>query len=99
MSDLSVIFVGFSIVFVVMVIITLALLLFPFIFRSGKKKKAETVIEVQKTETETVVMTNEDNNDAELVAVITAAISAYKEKTGKTSNFRVASFKRVGRSK
>ena len=93
MSDLSVVLVGFSIVFLVMIIITVSLLLFPVIF--GTKKKKETVTETVDAH---VIPEQNETDDSELVAVITAAIADYNKKTGKTSNFRVKSFKRIGRS-
>lgn len=100
MSDASVVLVGISIVFICMILITLVLYLFPLIFGGGNKnnkskKKEKEIEQVAATEENTVVKASAEKDDKELIAVITAAISAY---LGSDSGikFRVASFRRVG---
>ena len=100
MSDASVVLVGISIVFICMILITLVLYLFPLIFGRGNKndkskKKEEKIEQTAATEEKNVVQASADKDEKELIAVITAAISAY---LGSDSGikFRVKSFRREG---
>lgn len=99
-KDLNVVLAGIGIVFICMVLITLALYFFPLIFggkKNGKKetKKAEPAETIKPAMTEIIVKSEPEKDDKELIAVITAAISAY---LGSESNikFKVKSFKRIG---
>lgn len=94
--------IGFVIVVLIMAAISLILMLIPIISgKSHKKDKAEKV-KVKKEKAEEVIiqetkpvqaLSAQDDN-AELIAVITAAISAFASKENKT--LRVVSFRRVG---
>ncbi len=99
MSDGSIVLVGISIVFICMILITLVLYLFPLFFGKGskgdKKKKKNIKVEPVVEETKVCETNVDDKDDRELIAVITAAISAY---LGSDSGikFKVKSFRRVG---
>ena len=101
MSDGSVVIVGISIVFICMILITLVLYLFPLIFGNDKKNKDNNSKKEKNKEAKEQVVASEPvvesvkNDDKELIAVISAAISAY---LGSNSGikFRVKSFRRVG---
>ncbi len=99
MSDASVVLVGISIVFICMIIITLLLYAFPLIF-GGKKKKSredrtEAASDVLKEEAPAKPEVTVEGGDQELIAVITAAVTAYMGENSQ-GRFRVASFRRVG---
>jgi sodium pump decarboxylase gamma subunit len=97
---------GMGLVFSVLVVLMLVLNLFKLVFaRPEKKKKTKakasvpsaisSVIEESAQSFEEV---NASSNDAEeLVAIITAAVSAYRDAEGLGgTGFRVVSFKRAG---
>jgi sodium pump decarboxylase gamma subunit len=97
---------GMGLVFSVLVVLMLVLNLFKLVFaRPEKKKKTKaeasvpsaisSVIEESAQSFEEV---NASSNDAEeLVAIITAAVSAYRDSEGLGgTGFRVVSFKRAG---
>lgn len=94
--------IGMGCVFAVIFIIWLMLTLFRFVIYdipNMKKKKAESEAESTTTTAPTAapVPTPASNDDAVLVAAITAAIEAYRaSEAGETSSlpFRVVSFKR-----
>lgn len=99
-NDLNVVLAGIGIVFICMILITLVLYVFPLIF-GGKnkdkknKKKEEKVESASTNEDKPVITASSDNDEKELIAVITAAISACLG-GNQGIKFRVASFKRVG---
>ncbi|MGI6529694.1 MAG: OadG family protein [Clostridia bacterium] len=94
--------IGFVIVILIMAAISLILMLIPIIFGKSNKKVKEKKVKIEKAKVDEVkiqettpVQTSlvEDDN-SELIAVITAAISAFASKDHKT--LRVVSFRRVG---
>ena len=91
---------GMGMVFAVLAILWVILALFKVIFagpspKAKKQKKTEPVIE--KPAEAPVAAPVAQTNDAELVAIITAAVAAYmaEEGTEYAGGFRVVSFKRV----
>ena len=94
--------VGMGTVFVVLIFISLIISCFGLISKVGDKKKAETK-EVQSTVAadpvvEQIAQKEELAGDAELVAVIAAAIAAY-EGSGSTDGFVVRSIRKSNKSK
>ena len=93
---------GMAMVFLVLIILWGVLAVFQLIFAGETKKKAEVkteeAIPVKVAEPEPVAVAQDDT---QLIAVLTAAIEAYRasESCGDenyASGFRVVSFKRVG---
>ena len=97
---------GMGMVFSVLAILWAVLTVFKLIFvgASPKASKKKTVVEVkqeaEKAEPAAVAQTAaQQNDDAQLVAIITAAVAAYMADEGVEApegSFRVVSFKRVG---
>ena len=101
---------GMAMVFAVLAILFAVLAIFKLVF-AGKSPKEPKVKKAPKTsETEipedvlAVVLAagirayeeDQARSDTALVAVITAAVAAYREAEGCAGNFRVVSFKRAG---
>ncbi len=86
--------VGLTIVFGVLIILMLVLMLFKVIFYKGNPKKKTETSEPQ--EVVNTVVENNMNND-ELIAVLTAAIAASLNTS--TYNLRIKSYKRVETNK
>lgn len=90
---------GMGMAFTVLIIISLIISLFPMLFGGSKKKESAKEI-TQKAMDNTIsqIAEQEDlSNDAELVAVIAAAIAAY-EGSGSTDGFRVRSIRKVNKN-
>ena len=88
---------GMGMAFTVLIIISLIISLFPTLFGGGRKKKESDKEIAEKAMDNTIsqIAEQEDlSNDAELVAVIAAAIAAY-EGSGSTDGFRVRSIRKV----
>ena len=88
---------GMGMAFTVLIIISLIISLFPLIFGTGRKKKESDKEIAQKAMDNTItqIADKEDlSSDAELVAVIAAAIAAY-EGSASTDGFTVRSIRRV----
>ena len=89
---------GMGMAFAILIIISLIISLFPVFFGGGNKKKKESDKEIaQKAMDNTINQIAEQEDlscDAELVAVIAAAIAAY-EGSGSTDGFRVRSIRKV----
>ncbi|SFB69071.1 OadG family transporter subunit [Butyrivibrio sp. YAB3001] len=88
---------GMGMAFSILVIISLIISLFPILIGGNKKKKESDKEITQKAMENTInqIATQEDlSSDAELVAVIAAAIAAY-EGSGSTDGFRVRSIRKV----
>ncbi len=99
---LSVFVVGVATVFSVLAILWAALVLFKvFAYdipqkrakKAEEKKKVEVPASVETVEAEPVIEENDD--DEQLIAVISAAIAAYTAQSGNALPFRVVSYKRV----
>ena len=95
---------GMGMIFAVLAILWAVLVLFKFIFaKPAPKKKSEPV--ASKAEPVAVpepVVAPAANNDAELIAVLTAAIVAYEASQGNEvapDGFRVVSFRRTNGGK
>lgn len=99
-TSLQVFLLGLGTVFVVLIILYIVITLMGKIFYHDDKKKA-TVAAAPEPAAEAVVPENivpeQETDDGELVAVITAAIAAFSEAGGGESvpGFRVVSFKRA----
>lgn len=99
-TALSVFLLGLGTVFVVLIILYIVITLMGKIFYHDDKKKA-TVAAAPEPTPEAVVEENivpeQETDDGELVAVITAAIAAFSEAGGGETvpGFRVVSFKRA----
>lgn len=99
-TALQVFLLGLGTVFVVLIILYIVITLMGKIFYHDDKKKA-TVAAAPKPTPEAVVEENivpeQETDDGELVAVITAAIAAFSEAGGGETvpGFRVVSFKRA----
>ncbi len=91
---------GMGMAFAILILISLIISLFPILF-GGKKKKKESDVEIAQKAIEntvTQIADKEDlSSDAELVAVIAAAIAAY-EGSASTDGFRVRSIRKVNRN-
>ena len=97
---------GMGLVFAVLVVLMLVLNLFKLVFARPEKKKktkAESTVpsaisSVIEESAQSFEEVNASSNDAEeLVAIITAAVSAYRDSEGLGgTGFRVVSFKRTG---
>lgn len=89
---------GMGMAFAILIIISLIISLFPILLGGGNKKKKESDKEItQKAMDNTIsqIAEQEDlSNDAELVAVIAAAIAAY-EGSASTEGFQVRSIRKV----
>jgi sodium pump decarboxylase gamma subunit len=88
---------GMGMAFAILIIISLIISLFPILFNGNRKKKESDQEITQKAieNTTAQIADKEDvSNDAELVAVIAAAIAAY-EGSGSTDGFRVRSIRKV----
>jgi competence protein ComGC len=94
--------IGFVIVVLIMAAISLILMFIPLLYGKSNKKVKENKTKIEKTkvdevqtqETAPVQTASVEYDDSELIAVITAAISAFASKEHKT--LRVVSFRRVG---
>ncbi|MCD7711369.1 MAG: OadG family protein [Firmicutes bacterium] len=99
-TALQVFLLGLGTVFVVLIILYIVITLMGKIFYHDDKKKA-TKAAVPEPAAEAVALENavpeQETDDGELVAVITAAIAAFSEAGGGESvpGFRVVSFKRA----
>lgn len=97
----QVLVIGMATVFAVLIILWLVLLLFRlFAYDLPMKKKQKATSAVEKTELPdnapvAFEIKSDDNDDSQLIAVITAAIEAYNSHSGSSLPFRVVSFKRV----
>lgn len=88
---------GMGMAFTILVLISLIISLFPMLFGGNKKKKESDKEITQKAMDNTInqIAEQEDlSSDAELVAVIAAAIAAYEGSAG-TDGFRVRSIRKV----
>ena len=88
---------GMGMEFSILIIISLIISLFPVLFGGGRKKKESDKEIAEKAMDNTIsqIAEQEDlSSDAELVAVIAAAIAAY-EGSGSTDGFRVRSIRKV----
>ncbi len=93
---------GMGMAFFVLILIMCVIYLFPVVLGTGEKKnkkKTEQVTTEQSIEnTITQIVANEEQeNDAELVAVIAAAIAAYEGSTS-TDGFQVRSIRKRGKA-
>ncbi len=91
---------GMGMAFAILIIISLIISLFPLIFGGDKKKKESDKEIAQKAMDNTItqIADKEDlSSDAELVAVIAAAIAAYEGSAG-TDGFVVRSIRKVNRN-
>lgn len=88
---------GMGMAFAILILISLIISLFPFLFGAKKKKKVNDQ-ELAKTAMDNTISQIEEkedlSSDAELVAVIAAAIAAYEGSAG-TDGFRVRSIRKV----
>ena len=81
--------------FSILILISLIISLFPVLFGEKKKKSNKAITEKAIDNTVNQIAEQEDlSSDAELVAVIAAAIAAY-EGSGSTDGFRVRSIRKV----
>ena len=93
---------GMLMVFSVLAILWGVLAIFKVVFvgkTPTQKKPVEQKPAPKAEQTPKAAVTVEKNNDAELVAIITAAVAAYRQSEGEVAtdgSFRVVSFKRVG---
>ena len=62
----------------------------------AEEKKPDAPSVPQSTEQNRASEASDTQNDALLVAILTAAVTAYREEEGVTGGFRVVSFKRAG---
>ncbi|MCR5671559.1 MAG: OadG family protein [Butyrivibrio sp.] len=88
---------GMGMAFSILIIISLIISLFPVLFGTGRKKKESDKDIAKKAMDNTISQIEEQEElvgDAELVAVIAAAIAAY-EGSGSTDGFRVRSIKKA----
>ena len=88
---------GMGMAFTILILISLIISLFPMLFGGSKKKKESDKEIAQKAMDNTInqIAEQEDlSSDAELVAVIAAAIAAYEGSAG-TDGFRVRSIRKV----
>ncbi len=88
---------GMGMAFTILIIISLIISLFPVIFKAnkGKKESDKEIAQKAMDNTITQIADKEDlSSDAELVAVIAAAIAAY-EGSGSTDGFVVRSIRKV----
>lgn len=88
---------GMGMAFAILILISLIISLFPMLFGGNKKKKESDKEITQKAMDNTInqIAEQEDlSSDAELVAVIAAAIAAYEGSAG-TDGFRVRSIRKV----
>ncbi len=90
---------GLLLVFALLVLITGVLYLLPQILRLiGLGKKKETPKQTAPKESPAPVQAQASSDESQIVAAIMAAIAAYEESLGNPSgNFRVVSFKKIGR--
>lgn len=91
---------GMGMAFAILIFISLIISLFPLLFGGSKKKKASDKEIAQKAMDNTIsqIAEQEDlSSDAELVAVIAAAIAAYEGSAG-TDGFRVRSIRKVNKN-
>lgn len=88
---------GMGMAFTILILISLIISLFPMLFGGNKKKKESDKEITQKAMDNTInqIAEQEDlSSDAEIVAVIAAAIAAYEGSAG-TDGFRVRSIRKV----
>ena len=90
---------GMGMAFSILIFISLIISLFPILMGGSKKKEsAKNISEQAMDNTINQIATQEDlSNDAELVAVIAAAIAAYEGETS-TDGFRVRSIRKVNKN-
>ena len=92
---------GMGMVFAVLGVLWGILVLFKLIFARTPKKKQKENKETVSAEAPAVVPATNREDDLALIAVLTAAVAAYREAEGETTDgFRVVSFRRTdsGRS-
>ena len=103
-SVVEVVVIGILLVFFILVLITLIMMVFPHLLGNGtkkdKKETANTAEAVPNIQTVPVAQVSKEvnNNDDELISVITAAICAYRSSIGESSepsSFRVVAFKKA----
>ncbi len=91
---------GMGMAFTILIIISLIISLFPLLFGEKKKKKesnAEVAIKAMDNTISQIAEQEDLSNDAELVAVIAAAIAAY-EGSASTEGFQVRSIRKVSKN-
>ncbi len=88
---------GMGMAFAILILISLIISLFPILFGGSKKKVSDKEIAQKAIDNTTAQIADKEedlSNDAELVAVIAAAIAAY-EGSGSTDGFQVRSIRKV----
>ena len=87
---------GMGMAFAILIIISLIISLFPLLFGGKKKKVSDKEIAQQAIDNTTAQIADKEDlsNDAELVAVIAAAIAAY-EGSASADGFQVRSIRKV----
>ena len=101
----KVVLIGIVLVFLILLLLTVLLIIFPLFF--SKKNKQNTskdtsindVSEIVKSD-KIVIENNNDVDDYTLVSVITAAIAAYRQSIGESSDlssFKVVAFRKAKR--
>ncbi len=87
---------GMGMAFAILIIISLIISLFPLLFGAKKKKVSDKEIAQQAIDNTTAQIADKEDlaGDAELVAVIAAAIAAY-EGSASTDGFQVRSIRKV----
>lgn len=92
---------GMGMAFAILILISLIISLFPLFIGGSKKKKKESDKEITKKAMENTISQIEEqedlSEDAELVAVIAAAIAAYEGSAG-TDGFQVRSIRKVNKN-
>ena len=89
---------GMLMIFSVLGILWAVLAVFKLVFagKTPKERKPAPVKSAPAPKTESApAPVVAQNNDAELVAILTAAVAAYRAQEGSTGEFRVVSFKRA----
>ncbi len=89
--------VGISVVFLALIALSLAIYIFGKVMVNGAKKKKEKSVEEEIVSLESIEVNADIDDDAELIAVITAAIQASLVKAGISPECKIVvkSFKRV----
>lgn len=96
----QVVIIGILLVFLILVILTLILAAFPRIVNGKKAEKIKKVPETKQSATEQIAVQTPNNptDDYALISVITAAIAAYREGCGESSDlnsFKVVAFRKT----
>ena len=90
---------GMGMIFTVLAILWAILSIFKLVFVGKEQKPATPKVEVapapRAPAVEKPVAVSAPADDTQLIAVLTAAIAAYRSAEGETSGFRVVSFKRT----